>query len=345
MLLNDAAPGDPAREKIEAVLQAASSAATLTSQLLAISRKQVLQPAILNLNTVIKEFSRILARVIGEDIKLRTELPPDLGPANLDRTQIEQVLLNLVINARDAMPQGGELRLETSNARIDEQYASAHVGVRPGEYVMLAVVDNGHGMDKETQARAFEPFFTTKPAGKGTGLGLASVYGIVKQSGGHIWLYSEPGVGTTFKIFFPRAYAPAERAVVPQRPESFRGSESVLVVEDHPLLRKMTVEMIRSLGYTVIEAEGPAAALEYARTHSSKIDLLVSDVVMPTMNGLSLKDRIEAIRPGIKTLLISGYSGDVISQYGELGSGATLLQKPFSAEALGIKMRELLEQE
>jgi PAS domain S-box-containing protein len=343
MLLNEAEANDPQREKVEAILQAAKSAANLTRDLLAVSRKQVLETVILNLNTVISDLERMLNRVIGEDIVLRTELQKDLGRVKLDRTQIEQVLLNLVINARDAMPRGGELRIQTANAFLDAQYASAHVGVQPGEYVMLAVMDNGQGMDKATQARVFEPFFTTKAPNKGTGLGLASVYGIVNQSNGNIWLYSEPGVGTTFKIFFPRVFEAAEAVIERPQPQSYRGTETVLLVEDHPLLRKMTAEMIRGMGYTVLETADPDSAIEIARSHPGEIHLLVTDVVMPGTNGLVLKENVTALRPEIKVLLMSGYSGDVLSQYGEVGPGAALLQKPFSTDALGLRMRSLLD--
>ena len=341
MLLTDN-PAGPTRERIDGILQAAGSAASLTRDLLAVSRSQVMQPTVLDLNTVVKETEKILLRVLGEDIRLRIELEPQLGRVKLDRTQIEQVLLNLVINARDAMPAGGEIRIQTGNAHLDDIYSKAHAGVQPGEYVVLGVVDTGKGMDQSTQARVFEPFFTTKSPDKGTGLGLASVYGIVHQSGGHIWLYSEPGIGTTFKIYFPRVYDRAEAAAARRSPATYHGSETVLLVEDHALLRKVTTEMIRGMGYNVLVADGPEAALELARQH--EIDLLVSDVVMPDMNGLTLRDKIVAMRPQIRTLLMSGYSGDVISQYGDIGAGTALLAKPFSAEALGAQMRALLEQ-
>jgi nitrogen-specific signal transduction histidine kinase len=331
------------RERVDAILQAAGSAAALTRDLLAISRRQVLQPTVLNLNEVVKETEKILLRVLGEDVRLRSELDAQLGRVRLDRTQIEQVLLNLVINARDAMPGGGEIRIETSNAQLDENYSKAHAGVQPGEYIMLGVLDTGKGMDRATQSRVFEPFFTTKAPDKGTGLGLASVYGIVHQSGGHIWLYSEPGIGTTFKIYFPRVYESAEAAGPRRSAPSYRGTETVLLVEDHALLRKVTTEMMRDMGYTVLVADTPEAAIEIARSNRD-IDLLVSDVVMPEMNGLMLRDQIVAERPKIRTLLMSGYSGDVISQYGDIGKGTALLAKPFTAEALGAQMRALLEQ-
>ncbi len=344
LLLNDFSPGHPQRERVESILQAASSASTLTGQLLAFSRKQVLQPRLLDLNAVIGNLGKMLRRVIGEDIGLRIELAQDLGRTRLDPTQIEQVLLNLVINARDAMPQGGELRVQTANARLDEQYARAHMGVQPGDYVMLAVMDTGEGMDKETQARVFEPFFTTKAPGKGTGLGLASVYGIVKQSGGHIWLYSEPGAGTTFKIYFPRVYEGAEAGIPRQAPKTYRGHETVLLVEDHPLLRKMAAEMIKGMGYKVLEAAGPEDALQTAQTHPGDIELLVTDVVMPGMNGLALKDKVSDIRPSIKALFISGYADEVIAEYGNLTQTSALLQKPFTSESLGERMRQVLDQ-
>jgi PAS domain S-box-containing protein len=341
MMLSDT-PAGPNRERIDGIIQAAASAASLTRDLLAVSRSQVMQLAVLDLNAVVKETEKILLRAIGEDIRLRSELEPRLGRVKLDRTQIEQVLLNLVINARDAMPAGGEIRVQTANAYLDESYSKAHAGVQPGEYVVLEVVDTGKGMDRDTQARVFEPFFTTKSPDKGTGLGLASVYGIVHQSGGHIWLYSEPGIGTTFKIYFPRVYDRAEAAAARRAPATFRGAETVLLVEDHALLRRVTTEMISGMGYTVLVADGPEAALEIARDR--EIDLLVTDVVMPDMNGLTLRDKIVAMRPEIRTLLMSGYSGDVISQYGDIGAGTGLLAKPFSAEALGAQMRSLLEQ-
>jgi two-component system cell cycle sensor histidine kinase/response regulator CckA len=331
------------RERVDAILQAAGSAAALTRDLLAISRRQVLQPTVLNLNEVVKETEKILLRVLGEDVRLRSELDAQLGRVRLDRTQIEQVLLNLVINARDAMPGGGEIRIQTSNAQLDETYSKAHAGVQPGEYIMLGVLDTGKGMDRATQSRVFEPFFTTKAPDKGTGLGLASVYGIVHQSGGHIWLYSETGIGTTFKIYFPRVYESAEAARPRHSVASYRGTETVLLVEDHALLRKVTTEMMRDMGYNVLVADTPEAALEIARS-GRDIDLLVSDVVMPEMNGLMLRDQIVAERPKIRTLLMSGYSGDVISQYGDIGKGTALLAKPFTAEALGAQMRALLEQ-
>ncbi len=343
MLLNDSSATAAQKERVEGIMQAANSAVALTRQLLAVSRKQVLQPAILNLGSVVAEVTKMLNRVISEDIKLVVESQPGLGAVRLDRTQIEQVLLNLVINARDAMPRGGEIHIHTSNEHLDEEYAAAHVDVVPGDYVRLAVVDSGEGMDKETQARVFEPFFTTKAPGKGTGLGLASVYGIVKQSGGHIWLYSEPGRGTTFKIYFPRVRRATEEATARAKPETYRGTETVLLVEDHALLRKMTAAMLRGMGYTVLETEEPATALKIASTHAEPIEVLVTDVVMPEINGLALKEKISVMRPGIKTLLISGYSGDIISQYGDIGRSAALLEKPFSSEALGLKIRQLLD--
>ena len=341
MLLGDN-PTGPNRERIDGIMQAAGSAASLTRDLLAVSRSQVMQPTVLDLNAVVKETEKILLRAIGEDIRLRSALDQQLGRVRLDRTQIEQVLLNLVINARDAMPAGGEIRINTANSRLDDIYSRAHAGVHPGEYVVLEVVDTGKGMDQHTQARVFEPFFTTKSPDKGTGLGLASVYGIVHQSGGHIWLYSEPGIGTTFKIYFPRVYDRAEAAAVRRPPITFHGTETVLLVEDHALLRRVTTEMISGMGYTVLVADGPEAALEIARNR--EIDLLVTDVVMPDMNGLTLRDKIVGMRPRIKTLLMSGYSGDVISQYGDIGAGTVLLAKPFSAESLGAQMRSLLDQ-
>ncbi|MGZ4834768.1 MAG: PAS domain S-box protein [Terriglobales bacterium] len=343
MMQTDLELSSPNRERAEGILQAAASAGTLTRDLLAISRRQVLRPTVLDLNAVVRETEKILLRVLGEDIQLRSELDPELGRVKLDRTQIEQVLLNLVINARDAMPNGGEIRIASANAHLDENYGKTHAGVQPGEYVVLSVIDTGKGMDSATQARVFEPFFTTKAPEKGTGLGLASVYGIVQQSAGHIWLYSEPGTGTTFKIYFPRVYDRTETASTRRPAAKSRGSETVLLVEDHALLRKVTTEMMRDMGYTVEVADTAEAALEIARSNR-EIHLLVTDVVMPEMNGLTLRDHVVALRPKMRTLLMSGYSGDVISQYGEIGAGTALLTKPFTAEALGAQMRSLLDE-
>jgi len=343
LLLTDLENTDPRREKLEAILQAASSGTTLTSELLAFGRKQVLNPTVLDLNTVVTDLAKMLRRVIGEDIHMKTDLQPGLANVKLDRVQIEQVLLNLVINARDAMPNGGSLYVETENADIDREYVSGHTGVPPGNYVMLAVKDTGVGMDPEIQSRIFEPFFTTKGPGKGTGLGLASVHGIVKQSGGHVWLYSEKGIGTTFKLYFPRVMEAAQKAKAPAGQQRLRGTETVLLVEDHPLLRKMTAEMLRGMGYKVIETDSGEAAIEAAEAFKDTIHMLVTDVVMPGIDGLQLRDKVAGVRPGLKTLLISGYSEEVIGQYGSFTASTGLLQKPFSTELLGTRIRELLD--
>jgi len=343
LLLNDMEPSDPRRERLEAILQAASSGTTLTRELLAFGRKQVLNLTVLDLNAVVTDLTKMLRRVIGEDVNLKTELQPGLGNVKLDRVQIEQVLLNLVINARDAMPNGGDLYLETLNAELDREYVGGPMGVPPGDYVVLAVRDTGIGMDIDLQSRIFEPFFTTKGPGKGTGLGLASVHGIVKQSGGHVWLYSEKGRGTTFKLFFPRVQEVTQRSKPVAGSKGMRGTETVLLVEDHPLLRKMSAEMLKGMGYKVIETEDGESAITAAEAYTDPIHMLVTDVVMPGMNGLQLRDKIVAVRPGLKTLLISGYSEEVISQYGSFTEGTALLQKPFSTELLGTKIRELLD--
>jgi PAS domain S-box-containing protein len=343
LLLNDLETDDPRRERLEAILQAASSGSTLTRELLAFGRKQVLNPTVLDLNVVVTDLAKMLRRVIGEDIILKTELQPDLANVKLDRVQIEQVLLNLVINARDAMPNGGNLTIETMTAELDREYLSGHMDVPPGDYVVLAVKDTGSGMDPEIQARVFEPFFTTKGAGKGTGLGLASVHGIVKQSGGHVWLYSEKGRGSTFKLFFPSVVEPAQKPKAPLGSKTLHGTETVLLVEDHPLLRKMSAEMLKGMGYKVIETDDGEAALEASAAYKDTIHMLVTDVVMPGIDGLQLRDKIVAARPGLKTLLISGYSEEVISQYGSFTEGTALLQKPFSTELLGTRIRELLD--
>jgi two-component system, cell cycle sensor histidine kinase and response regulator CckA len=343
LLLTDLENTDPRREKLEAILQAASSGTTLTRELLAFGRKQVLNPTVLDLNTVVIDLAKMLRRVIGEDIHMKTDLQPGLANVKLDRVQIEQVLLNLVINARDAMPNGGSLYVETQNADFDREYVSGHTGVPPGYYVMLAVKDTGVGMDPGIQSRIFEPFFTTKGPGKGTGLGLASVHGIVKQSGGHVWLYSEKGIGTTFKLYFPRVMEAAQKAKAPAGQQRLRGSETVLLVEDHPLLRKMTAEMLRGMGYKVIETDSGEAAIEAAEAYKDTIHMLVTDVVMPGIDGLQLRDKIADVRPGLKTLLISGYSEEVIGQYGSFTASTGLLQKPFSTELLGTRIRDLLD--
>ena len=353
LLLEDLTPGDAKRDDLEQVRKAADGAAALTRQLLAFSRQQVVEPRVVSLNTVVEGLQKILRRVIGEDIELSTALAPDLGAVRADVGQLEQVLMNLAVNARDAMPRGGRLAVETANITLDEGYVQAHAVVVPGSYVMLAVSDSGTGMDAATQARLFEPFFTTKPKGKGTGLGLATVYGIVKQSGGYIWVYSEPGRGTTFKIYLPRVDAPVESTSAhPVAPGSLHGAETILVVEDQEEVRKVIRRMLEAGGYRVLVApSGPEAlrigreieALRLAEQHGQTIDLLVTDVVMPGMNGREVALLLAPSFPKMKVLYLSGYTDESIVRHGMLDPGIAFLQKPFNAQALARKVRDVLD--
>ena len=325
------------------ILQAGQRAAGLTRQLLAFSRKQVLEPKVVDLNQVIPDIAKMIRRLIGEDIEMVVNLAPDLGQILADPGQLEQVIMNLAVNARDAMPDGGRFILETSNVELDASYARTHSNVVPGRYVLLAVTDTGSGMDAVTRAHAFEPFFTTKPAGKGTGLGLATVYGIVKQSGGDIWLYSEPGQGTVFKIYLPRIDAPAEREESDVQRHPLPGTETILLVEDDEALRLMTQDILQSNGYTVLSAAHPEEAVALSRAHPGPIDVLVSDVIMPGMNGHVLADRLLAERPTLKVLLVSGYTDDAVSSQALVDSGRSLLLKPFTEELLTRRVREAID--
>jgi len=344
-LLREDLPGDDARRgDLEEILRATDRAAALTRQLLAFSRRQVLAPRVLDLNTVVASVDNMLRRLIGADVALRTALASDLGAVRADPGQLEQVIMNLVVNARDAMPRGGKLTIETANAELDESYALEHPAVVAGPFVMLAVSDSGVGMDAATQARIFEPFFTTKEKGKGTGLGLATVYGIVKQSGGNIWLYSEPGRGTTFKIYLPRVDQPLELpAPTPASRETPRGTETVLLVEDDEAVRTLARKMLASHGYTVLAAPSGADALELAASHAGPIHLLVTDVVLPGMSGRELAARFQSVRPGLKVLYTSGYTDEAIVHHGVLDPGIAFLQKPFTSGALARKVRETLD--
>jgi PAS domain S-box-containing protein len=327
----------------EDILQASERAAGLTHQLLAFSRQQVLQPQVLDLNAIVADVEKMLQRLIGEDVALRTSLAPGLGRVRADRGQLEQVLMNLAVNARDAMPKGGVITLETAPAELDAAYARTHEGVAPGGYAMLAVSDTGHGMSADVQARIFEPFFTTKTEGKGTGLGLATVYGIVKQSGGHIFVYSEPGHGATFKVYLPlvegvsEAEAPAPIASLP------RGSETILLVEDEASLRELVRECLEDCGYVVIEASHGQEALERAAAHAGPIQLLMTDVVMPGLGGRDLVERLATTHPDLKVLYMSGYTDDAVVHHGVLSQEMDFLQKPFTHEALAGKVRAVLD--
>jgi PAS domain S-box-containing protein len=345
-LLADRLPaGDSLRRNAEQIQTAAQRASSLTRQLLAFSRKQIMEPKVLNIQTVVGDMEKILRRLIGEDIELETSYALDLGLVKADRSQIEQVIMNLAVNARDAMPDGGRLTIETSNVELDASRAHPPVVLAPGKYVMIAVTDNGSGMDAETQAHIFEPFFTTKEQGKGTGLGLATVYGVVKQSGGYVWVYSEPGHGTTFKIYLPKieeemtTESRDSRVALNSLP---RGSEVVLLAEDEKGVRELAREYLEMSGYTVLEAENGHTALELAAMHAGPIHLLMTDVVMPGISGRELANRVVGIRPGINVLYMSGYTDQAVVRNGILQTGAVLLQKPFTLATLATKLREIL---
>ena len=341
--LNNAATPEPVRRNIEEIRRASGRAAALTNQLLAFSRKQVLQPKVVDINSIITDLEKMLRRLIGEDIELAIAQQP-VSSVEADPGQLEQVIVNLVVNARQAMTTGGRLTIETSNQELDTVYSERHVGVRPGQYVMFSVTDTGHGMDAETQKHIFEPFFTTKEKGYGTGLGLATVYGIIKQSGGNIWVYSEPGRGTSFKIYLPAVQeAPEPHEHVHVAPPSHRGSETILVVEDEDKLRKLIAEVLSGLGYTVLQARNGPEALAIAGKYQPPIDLLVTDVVMPQMGGRELGDRITKMRPDTKVLYMSGYPDNAIVHQGVLEQNVLFLQKPFTTNSLSRKVREILE--
>ncbi|HEU0109111.1 MAG TPA: ATP-binding protein, partial [Vicinamibacteria bacterium] len=337
-------PGDASSKYAFEINKAAERAAALTRQLLAFSRKQILQPQVLDLNTVVRDMEKLLHRLIGEDIEFATRTEPTLRTVKADPGQIEQVIMNLAVNARDAMPQGGKLTMETGNVILDAEYVRHHTGAREGQHVMLAVSDTGHGMDAETQARIFEPFFTTKEKGKGTGLGLATVYGIVKQSGGSIWVYSEPGHGATFKVYLPAVDQPVQaqgsEVVESAAP---RGSETVLVVEDEETLREIVREALQASGYNVLEARHGAEALRICESHATPIHLVITDIVMPGFGGRDLGERIRSSRPEIRMLYMSGYTDDTVVRHGVLTAEVAFLQKPFTLDALGRKVRAVLD--
>ncbi|HLY62032.1 MAG TPA: PAS domain S-box protein [Terriglobia bacterium] len=343
MLLDSASPGDAARGSLEQIKKAGERAAALTRQLLAFGRRQVLSPQVLDLNHVVADINKMLRRLIGEDIELVSSHGAELGRVKADAGQIEQVIMNLVVNARDAMPEGGQLTIETSNVDLDESYAERQNQMAPGSYVTLAVSDTGSGMDQETQAQIFEPFFTTKEKGKGTGLGLATVYGIVKQSGGFIWVHSEIGQGTTFKIYLPRVKevaATVEPVIARLAPE--KGSETILVVEDEESVRTLVRAVLGASGYTVLEASRGVDALTICEGQNGNIDLMLTDVVMPQMNGWELAKQLAKVRPDTKVLYMSGYTDNAIVHDGVLDPGTPFLQKPFSPDALTRKVREVL---
>jgi signal transduction histidine kinase len=344
LLLRDFDPADPRRGEVEEIRRAAQRATSLTHQLLAFGRRQVLQPRVLDLNEIVENMNRMLRRMIGEDIQFLTVLTPGLWPVKVDPGQIEQVIMNLVVNARDAMPEGGRLTLETANLKLDEEYARRHIAVKPGPFVMLAVTDTGCGMDAETRSHLFEPFFTTKEKDKGTGLGLSTVYGIIKQSGGNIWAYSEVGKGSAFKVYLPRAAEPV-KGYKPKdiTPGVAKGTETILLVEDEEAVRILISRVLQGSGYTVLEAGQGKEALDVCRKHSGPIHLLVTDVIMPQMSGRELAERLALVRPETKVLFMSGYPDNAIVHHGVLDPGTAFLQKPFTLTALENKVREVLE--
>jgi CheY-like chemotaxis protein/two-component sensor histidine kinase len=335
--------GDPLLENVEEVRKATDRAASLTRQLLAFSRRQILEFKVLDLNSILRDLEKMLKRIIGENIALNLNLSGSLGAVRTDPGQIEQVILNLVVNSKDAMPHGGSLILETERIDLDDRYTSTHIDVKPGPYVRLSVSDTGIGMAPEVRERIFEPFFTTKERGKGTGLGLSTVYGIVKQSGGHIWVYSEPGRGTTFKIYLPRIEQAPDTLVDRIGDEKvYAGNETILLVEDEETVRKLTSEFLRKQGYTVLEAAHGGDALLLCKQYTGKIDLMLTDVVMPGISGRELATHLLALRPGLKVLYMSGYTDDAIVHHGVLEAGTPFIQKPFTFKGLTQKVREVL---
>jgi len=332
-------------EHAEEIEKAGQRAASLTRQLLAFSRQQVLAPAVLNLNTLLSDMGKMLPRLIGEDIELALKLDPAIGRVKADQSQVEQVLMNLAVNARDALPQGGKLTIETANVTLDDAYTRHHPGSRAGDFVMLSVTDTGIGMSADTLAHLFEPFFTTKARGKGTGLGLATVYGVVKQSGGYIWVDSELGKGSSFKVYLPRIEEEVGEAKAPAAPiETLQGAETLLLVEDADALRKLAQTLLVEHGFRVISAANGAEALQVVEKHHAPIDLLLTDVIMPGMNGKMLAERLGQIQAGVKVLYMSGYTDSSIADHGVLDAGTHLLHKPFTEETLIQKVREVLDE-
>jgi PAS domain S-box-containing protein len=343
MLLADLKPIDPIRADIDLIRLAGEKAAALTRQLLAFSRQQVLAPRVLDLNEVVQGSERMLRRLLGEDVELTMRYDRHLSRVRVDPGQIDQVVMNLAVNARDAMPKGGKLTIETKDVMLDAAYAADHFDVSPGHYVMLAVSDTGSGMSKETQSRIFEPFFTTKEPGKGTGLGLSTVFGIVRQSGGHIWVYSEAGSGSTFKIYLPRAEGEAPEPLTFVEPATLRGTETILLVEDQDEVRRVALEILARHGYHVLAAQNAGEALLTCERHPRTIHLLLTDVIMPQMSGPELAERLAKVRPEMKVLYMSGYTDRAVIDHGILESGIAYVQKPLVPDALARRVREVLD--
>jgi hypothetical protein len=333
----------PLREEVGEIQRAGERAAGLTHQLLAFSRKQVLAPVVLDLNTAVADMQKMLQRLIGEDVSLAAVLDPNLWCVRADPGQIEQVIVNLVVNARDAMPRGGKVTIETRNIDLDDSYVRVHAYVRPGEHVCLSVSDTGTGMDVQTRSRIFEPFFTTKGPAKGTGLGLSTVYGIVKQSGGSIEVYTEPGRGTSFKVYLPRVFGSEERAAPQARRPAPSGSETVLLVEDEEAVRRLARLVLEKIGYTVLEAGSAEEALSLTADSAHRVDLVLTDSVMPGMSGPELAQRLRTERSNLKVLFMSGYTDDAIVRHGLLDAREAFLQKPFTPDLLARKVREVLD--
>ncbi len=342
LLLNKLGELDPLSKYPKEIMKAAERASALTGQLLTFSRKKVLKLKVLDLNAIVTDMEKMLHRLIGEDIELVTTLSPTLGQIKADAGQVSQIIVNLVVNSRDAMPKGGKISIETANVDLDEDYASHHVEVQAGPYVMLSVSDTGCGMDEETQSRIFEPFFTTKEVGKGTGLGLSTIYGIVKQCDGSIWVYSEPGKGTTFKTFLPRieetieSHKPGKAPVLPQ------ASETILVVDDEQMIQDLICEVLETSGYTVLTAGLGSEAISICKQHKEPIHLIITDVVMPKMSGRELVKQLKPLRPDMKVLFMSGYTGKEVIDRGILEPGTAFIQKPMTPDVLERKVREVL---
>jgi two-component system, cell cycle sensor histidine kinase and response regulator CckA len=345
LLLDPTRPGDPRRADLLQIRKAAGRAATVTAQLLAFSRRQLLQPCTVDLNLVITELHPMLLRLLGEDKQLTIQLAPDLWPVHTDRGQLEQALINLALNARDAMPQGGRLAIESANVQLEDAYLSRHpaTAIACGSYVRLVVSDTGAGIPADVQSRIFEPFFTTKPTGRGTGLGLSMVYGLVKQSGGFVWVYSEPGQGTAFKLYLPRvSHSPEAHIPVVSRGIP-RGEETVLVVEHDDLVRLLAGRLLASQGYTPIEARNGHEALALVRARRDQVQMMLTDVVMPELGGAEFARRLAELRPDLPVLFMSGFTDDEVIRRGLLEPGAPYLQKPYDAAALGRRLREVLD--
>jgi PAS domain S-box-containing protein len=343
LLIDDLKPVDPLRADLETIKKAGEKGAELTKQLLAFSREQVVLPRSVSLNELVMDSEKMLHRLLGEDIELVAHYRQTSAKIRVDPGQIGQILLNLAINARDAMPSGGKLTIETETVLLDDSYATEHFGATPGPHVMLAVSDTGIGMDRATQSRIFEPFFTTKEAGRGTGLGLSTVFGIVQQCRGNIWVYSEPGRGTTFKVYLPVTEATYDPALEIVAPSTLRGSETILLVEDHEEVRQVAEQVLHRYGYRVLVAPNPGEAWLTAERHPHAIQLLLTDVVMPQMSGRELAERLLVKRPELKVLYMSGYTENSVVHHGILASGISYLQKPLVPDALARRVREVLD--